>query len=183
MVTFLSMIENEVVQSKLEQAYYLYRKQLIALAYDILKDRHEAEDIVQNAFIRFSDYIDENIDIECHKTRGFIVIIVRGLAFNLYNQRKRRATVNIDELENVIAGKEDGMPEIRALRIDKSAWVASELGKIRQEYADILTLKYTYEYSNEEISRIYSITEVNVRKRLSRARNALRKVIGGGDYE
>jgi RNA polymerase sigma-70 factor, ECF subfamily len=121
MVTFLSMIENEVVQSKLEQAYYLYRKQLIALAYDILKDRHEAEDIVQNAFIRFSDYIDENIDIECHKTRGFIVIIVRGLAFNLYNQRKRRATVNIDELENVIAGKEDGMPEIRALRIDKSA--------------------------------------------------------------
>ena len=183
MLTFLCALENEKIRSHLEQAYYLYHKELIHKANDILKDKHEAEDIVQSAFIKFSSYIDENIDIKGNKTRVFIVIIVRGLAINLYNQRKRRTNINFDELKDVIESKEDTMPEFCVLRLDKSTWIAEELAKLKVEYADILTLKYVYGYTNKEIAGICDITEGNVRTRLNRARKALHNIIGVGGYE
>jgi len=54
--------------------------------------------------------------------------------------------------------------------------MAKNLSEINPSYADILTLKYTYEYSNAEIAGMLSISEANVRKRLSRAKKALKKI-------
>lgn len=66
------------------------------------------------------------------------------------------------------------MPEISVLRLDQSREMAMRLSEINVGYADILTLKYVYEYTNEEIADMLQLTEVNVRKRLSRARRALK---------
>jgi RNA polymerase sigma-70 factor (ECF subfamily) len=181
MLMFLNVIEDKVLRSRLEEAYHLYKKELLYLAHDILKDYHEAEDIVQTAFIKFADYLDEEMDIKCHKTKGLIVIIVRNLSINIYNNRKNRVTVNIDELSEVIYDEGDICPEINILRLDQSQEMAKNLSQINGSYADILTLKYTYEYSNVEIAAILSIQESNVRKRLSRAKKALKKIIEEGE--
>ena len=44
-------------------------------------------------------------------------------------------------------------------------------------YADIIALRYTYEYSEKEISIMLDISMQNVRVRLHRARNSLIKLI------
>lgn len=63
------------------------------------------------------------------------------------------------------------------IRLEQVEWVAKELEKINQSYADILTLKYYYEYSNLEISKLLNITEGNVRVRLHRARQSIKKIL------
>lgn len=179
MLLFLSVIENEVIRTHLEDIYYLYKKELWYVAKGILHDEYEAEDVVQTALIKVSEYIDEDMDVKCNKTKGLMVIIVRNLSINIYNQRKRRATINIDGLEEVLADESNEAPETYVLRLDQSKWIADQLSQVKREYADIMTLKYVYEYSNKEISEMLSISEGNVRIRITRAKKALQKIIGG----
>lgn len=184
MLLFLNVIEDKVLLSRLEEAYHLYKKELLYIANDILNDYHEAEDVVQTAFIKFSDYLDEEMDIKCHKTKGLIVMIVRNLSINIFNQRKNRTTANIDVLADVIQDESNISPEVNVLRLDQSCEMAKSLSEINKSYADILTLKYSYEYSNTEIAFMLAISEANVRKRLSRAKKALINIIGGdANYE
>lgn len=184
MILFLNVIEDDHLRCLLEDVYLLYKKELTYIANDILHDYHEAEDVVQTAVIKFSDYLDKNLDPKCHKTKALIVIIVRNLSINIYNQRKNRKTVKVEELDDYTQEDPEMMPDISIIRLDQSREMAKRLSDINAGYADILTLKYVFEYDNDEIADILLITEANVRKRLSRARKALKKIIEGDDsYE
>jgi RNA polymerase sigma-70 factor (ECF subfamily) len=183
MLAFLATIKNEEEKNKLEVLYDEYHKELLYIAYCILKDYHEAEDVVQSAMMKIFDYLDAIEEIECNKTKAFVVIITRNLAINRYNQRKRQTTVNIETIEQIVADEKQINPEQHVLRLDQSEWVARQLALIKAEYADILTLRYAYDYTNQEISQLLNMTDVNVRVTLSRARKALHGVIRRCDDE
>lgn len=100
MLAFLLMIEDEGKRDKLEKLYITYRKELFYVAYRILNDYQEAEDILQSAFIKIAKYLDKISEIECKKTRAYLVIIVRNLSFDCYNQRKK--TVPSDFLDKIV---------------------------------------------------------------------------------
>lgn len=100
MIIFLSVIEDDHLRSLLEEVYLLYKKELLYVANDILHDYHEAEDVVQTAIIKFSDYLEKNMSPKCHKTEALIVIIVRNLSINTYNQRKNRKTATVEVLND-----------------------------------------------------------------------------------
>lgn len=184
MMTFLNIISDEILRSRLEELYHLYKRDLLYIANDILNDYHESEDVIQTAFIKFSDYIDNEMDVKCCKTKALIAIIVRNLSLNIYNQRKRKATMNIDDFRDVICDNENLDPEVSILRLDNSREMAKWLSEINTRYADILVMKYNYEFTNNEIATMLSISEANVRKRLSRAKKSFKKIVeGSGDYE
>jgi len=180
---FLSVIESDIVRNHMENIYILYAKELIYTSYNIVHDHHEAEDIVQTAFIKVSDYIDENTDLKCNKMRGLLVIIVKRLSYNVYNTRKSRVDINIDDIGEYLSDDKIESPEINILRIDDRKKVAKLMCSINESYMDILTLKYTYDYSDSVIASMLNITEGNVRTKLSRARRACLKIIGGERLE
>lgn len=180
MLLLLMTIENEQTRNKVEEIYRLYRKLLYYTAYDVLKDHHEAEDVVQSAIIKICDHIQKINDIQCNKTKGFLVIIVRNLAINIYNQRKR-TDVDMDRLENLANDEIDTNPEQYLLKIDNAEWVARKLAQMNPEYADVLVLRYTYQFSIDEIAHLMNATENNIRVKLHRARKALQELMKG-DY-
>ena len=59
-----------------------------------------AEDAVHQAFLRIMNHMQNISQIECPQTKSFVVIIVRNIAINLYNSRKKKAVLSFDELEN-----------------------------------------------------------------------------------
>lgn len=180
---FLAAIESDIVRNHLEEIYHLYAKELVYVSHGILHDYHEAEDIVQSAMIRVSDYIDENTEVKCNRTRGLLVIIVRRLSYNVYNQRKRRSDVNIEDMEDYIRDDKSLSPELNILRLEDRKYVAKLMTSLNESYMDILTLKYMYEYSDKEISDMLNITEGKVRTKLSRARKACQRIMGGDEDE
>jgi len=183
MIAFLMTIEDEETRNILEEIYKLHKKKMYYTARDILHDDYEAEDAMQEALIKVSKYIDKNMDPKCNKTLGLIVIIVRSISINIYNKRKRRKTIDIDGYENVIHDDTIGNPQLNIIRLDQKQYITKKLSQIKKEYADILTLKYYYGYSNKEISDLLSIKEGNVRVRLMRAKNALHEIIGDESHE
>ena len=183
MFTLMMTIEDEHTQSKIEQIYRLYRKQLYFTAYDILKDYHEAEDVVQSAIVKIYSQIDKIDDIQCNKTRGFLVIIVRNLAFNIYNMRKKSINFDIEKQKTFSMKMSRLIPEQHVIKIDNAEWVARKLAQINPEYADVLVFRYTYQLSSEEIADLLNISESNVRVRLHRARKALQEIMKGDYYD
>lgn len=59
------------------------------VANQILKDNFLAEDAVHDSFVKFMENLDKIQDVNCHKTKRFVVIIVRNHAINTYNNRKK----------------------------------------------------------------------------------------------
>jgi len=90
---YLSIIDSEQDKNKFEILYTTYRKLMFYVANRILKDQYLAEDAVHQAFIKIIENLDKIEDVHCHKTKSYIVIIVRNNAINMYNRRKRNTTI------------------------------------------------------------------------------------------
>lgn len=78
-------IHDPVQRTKLEEIYAKYRKVMFYTAKSILNDDFSAEDAVHKAFEKLFNYLDKIEDISSHKTKGFLVIVVRNIAIDLYN--------------------------------------------------------------------------------------------------
>lgn len=120
-------------------------------------------------------------DVKCNKTQSLFVIIVRNLSINVYNKRKRTKLTLLDEQLESISVESD-LDEY-LIKLEKAKWIAEKLEELNPTYADVLTLKFYYEYTNEEISKLIGITEGNVRVRIHRAKLAIKELIEqGADY-
>lgn len=159
-------------KSKFEQLYLEYRQLMFYIANQILKDEKLAEDAVHNAFVKLINYIDRIDSINCHRTKGFLVIIVRSISINLYNERKKDNYISLDDLNYSIIDDNTNIEDEVILSIEYNDLV-DEILILPEIYSNVLYLKYIYELTNKEISEILNITEANVRKRLERGRKSL----------
>lgn len=179
MLIYLSMIETEENKSKFEQIYNKYKQIMFFVANRILKDEYLAEDAVHQAFLRIIDNLDKIDKIDCHKTKGFIVIIVENIAIDFYRKRKRENNISFDEVEFYIR---DIKTESDFIIND----VEEAILKLPINYSVVLRLKYSQGYTNEEISKILKISEGNVRQRISRGKKKLAEILakeGEKSYE
>lgn len=172
---FLSALDTEDDRSIFTKLYHFYENAMYHTAYSILHDRYLAEDAVNEAFIKLMKYLPEITDIECHKTKALIVIIIRNTAIDIYRKRKlqyRYETPESEEemddneviLDNIIA-KEDYLELIQRLK------------NLKKEYQEIILLKYVHELSNREISKLMSVSESVVRQHICRAKKAVKKLV------
>lgn len=56
MFVYLMMIDSQEDQSKFEKVYLTYRGLMYHVAYKILNNKHDAEDVVHSAFISSREY-------------------------------------------------------------------------------------------------------------------------------
>jgi len=99
LVIYLSMLNGQEDKNKFELLYEKYRKLMFYIANNILNDEYLAEDAVHQTFIEILKNLDKIDDVFCHKTKNFIVIMVRNTAINMYNRRKRNSVVPFDEAQ------------------------------------------------------------------------------------
>lgn len=176
MFVFTTLVISEDDKSKLEQIYKKYKHLMFYIANDILNDTHESEDVVQNSIIKIANYIEKIEDINSNKTKHLIVTIVKSTSIDIYRKKKNNPTTNIDEVKDII--KSDDLPlDDLIIKFSDAKELSEKLAKLKNEYADILTLKYYYQLNDKEIADILNIKSGNVRIRIHRARNALKKLI------
>jgi RNA polymerase sigma-70 factor (ECF subfamily) len=172
---YLAMVDGEDEKSNFESLYLTYRKLMFHVANGILNDEGLAEDAVHQAFLKILENFDKVGEISCHKTRSYVVIIVRNVAINMYNSRKRHHTVPIEEAVFCAA-------EVNMERTNDLDNLAEAVLKLPVIYKDALKLKYVQEFSNAEIAGMLGISEAAVRKRLERARRMLEEILRREDF-
>jgi RNA polymerase sigma-70 factor (ECF subfamily) len=169
LICFLSMIDTEEDRDKFIMIYSKYKSLLFYVANNILADPSLSEDAVHQAFIKIIENLDKIENINCHKTKSYIVTIVRHCAINIYNYRKRYLEVPYDEFHDTIADNIEFQEDMGNL--------AYAVAKLPVIYKTVLTLKFVHNYSNQEIANELEITEATVRKRIERAKLKVQEIL------
>lgn len=169
---YLAMLEDEAESSRFEQLYLLHRFAMLRAAENILKDYSLAEDAVHEAFLRIISHMDKIIEINCNKTRAFVVIVVKNISIDMLRSQKRHPESDIMEWEDLPDSRGNN-PEQILLDTESSDAFSQAIANLKKPYADILALSVAYEMSDKEIAGFLGITENNVRVRLHRGRQEL----------
>jgi RNA polymerase sigma-70 factor (ECF subfamily) len=146
-----------------------YAPTLYRVAFSVLRNAADAEDAVQEAFLRVLRHRD-TLD-EVRDQRVWLIRIV----WNIVLDRKRRAktrpeTDDISELARVLPAT--GLTaEDRAAAAQHHAQVLAQIDKLPTKEREVLVLSAFEELSSVEIAAVLGITESSVRSRLFRARN------------
>ncbi len=166
---------------KLEMLFDLYEKKMYGTAFQILRDVGQAEDAVQDAFIRVMSHLNQIKSPESPETKHFMIKVIRSTAIDIYRKNQR-------EWENVFYDPEDvfknqkmsndrGMDTVEDRHVVQRALLALDA-----KYREVLELKCYFGLSHREIVMLLEISEDTVAKRYERAKKIAIKMIGDVSY-
>ncbi|MBE6905533.1 MAG: sigma-70 family RNA polymerase sigma factor [Ruminococcaceae bacterium] len=171
---YLSAIEAPEQKSKFERLYYTYKSLMFYIAKNILADDFLAEDAVHEAFLRILKNLDKIDKVNCHKTKGFIVIVTENISIDLYRKNKRTSTIPLEETEYSPSYPCFDL-ELLENNIEKAIYALPE------NYASVLKMKYLLDFDYPEIAGILNISEENVRQRIVRGKKKLAELLAKED--
>lgn len=171
MLIYLNTINCEEDKSIFKEIYITYRKLMFYEANLILKDIQLSENAVHDAFIKIIENIDKIDNINCPKTKSFIVIIVRRISINIYNKRKKENLIFFDNVEEYSNHPTLITPE------DSFSDISQALSKLSERDQQIFILKYFHGFSICEISTILDISEDALYKRFQRCKKKLKIIL------
>jgi RNA polymerase sigma-70 factor (ECF subfamily) len=143
-----------------------------------VSSKEEAQDLTSEAFLRAWHYLLESRDVASFS--ALIYRIARNLVIDHYRSRRHNVSlderIETDEEEN--SSPTDGGRQIKLLdaTIEASA-VVEAMKLMKEEYRDILMLRYIEELSTGEIAEIVNKSHVHVRVLLHRATNTLKALL------
>lgn len=73
-------------KDKMEQLYSLYESAVYAIAYSILNNVEQAEDVTQDTFLKIYSYLDDIEEVGSKRTKAFITKIVKNTAIDIYRK-------------------------------------------------------------------------------------------------
>ena len=139
------------------------------LARWLTRSDHDAEDVVQEAFLRAVRFFD---GFHGAQSRPWLLAIVRNTAYS-WMEKNRTGTVPLAE-DGSHDGVEETGPESLAMRGDARRRVNAALARLPAEYREVLVLRELEDMSYREIAQVASIPVGTVMSRLARARAMLR---------
>ncbi len=180
LIIYASMLESDEEKDKLTKIYENYYGLMLYIAKGIISDHALAEDAVSYSFETIINNLHNINEIKCHKTRSYIVYIVRSRAINLLKKQGRYKEDPIEDFDML-----DNSTSIENELSIKESYdsIVDYIKKLPKSLSDVLYLSLVNEYSIEEISELLEISNDAVRKRLSRAKAQIRDLLKSGGTE
>lgn len=153
------------------------------VAYWIVRNRDDAEDVVQDAFLRaykaFAGFR------EGEPVRPWLLTITRNVSYRLLEKRRRAATEVPLEIPSgdgevihdveLLSSEPDG--EARSIAKAEAREIRIALASLPLAYRDVVVLREMEELSYNQIAEILDVPVGTVMSRLSRGRAMLRRAL------
>lgn len=147
------------------------KNKLFRLANRLLGDREEAQDIVQETFIKLWNR-REKLD-EYRSVEALAVVTARNLCIDKLKAKKHP----VERLDNIKADIPENEMESKTEFYDLAAQIKEIIKKLPEQMKTIMQLRDIEGYDFEEIAGILGMTENAIRVNLSRARKKVREII------
>lgn len=157
----------------------IYKNSIFQLCYRMLGNRHEAEDMAQEAFVRA--YVNINSFNQDLKFSTWLFRIATNLCIDRI--RKKKPDYYLDAEVSGTDGltmysqlaSDSPLPEKQLESLELQETVQKEISKLPEKYRSVIVLKYIEELSLNEISEILDLPLGTVKTRIHRGREALRQ--------
>ena len=169
--------------SKLDfQAVYLACwRSVYRYAYALTRNRHEAEDLAQEAFVRFLRTKD-SFRGECRETT-WLCQTVKNLWIDQCRKAKGKTSTELTERDGVSLTLSGATLEERAIDRDKSQQILRYLQEMPEPYREVFTLRVMGELPFAQIGLAFGRSEGWARVVYYRAKQRLREQLEKGDAQ
>lgn len=148
---------------KLERLYLEYRSVMFCAANEILHNEHEAEDAVQQAFVKIAENLDKVPDELSNKTKAFVVTIAENTAIDRYRKLKRH-------------GESELCEQGCGIEAESADELVNCILKLSARYRQFILLKYYHGYSTREIAKLLGMSSAAASKTAQRAKQRLEQL-------
>ena len=150
------------------------RPRLLRLAYRMLGSVAEAEDVVQEAYLRAYRFFD---GFHGGDGRTWLLAIVRNTCYS-WLQQNRKPSIELEEdILELDSGRSN--PETLLLRSVDNELLRQALDDLPVEFREAIVLRELEGLSYKEISTVAGVPLGTVMSRLARARSRLEKALTG----
>lgn len=163
----------------IEKFNYIYKKFYLyayKVTFNIVHNSSQIDDIMQEIFInvwKILNNVNEDINL-----KALIATIARNTAINFLKKDKYRTDKMVDiddEASLFILSRCDNEPLNTIVAAENIEFIYKQIKSLKKIYADILLLKYKFDFTPEMISKLLNIKLKTVYTRLSRGENILRE--------
>ena len=166
---------NQRDQRAITETQLKYGAYCMEVAYRVLQNRQDAEECVNDAYLRTWNAIPPQ---KPYSLKSFLAKITRNLALNRYrdNHTQRKGygevAVALDELSECVSDGESITEDYLVQEL--SEYVDRFLKKLSRKERNIFLCRYYFLYTTQEIATKQGTTEAYVRTNLSRTRRKLK---------
>ncbi len=165
----------------------LYKDKMYHLAYRMLSNRQEAEDIVQETFLRVFTNL-ERYD-ETQKFSTWIYRICTNLCIDRLRKRKNSYSLDAEmtdgEGQDYYAAlpSDEPNPEEQLVLSEMKQHIREAIELLPEKYKSVVILRYLHDLSLQEIGDVLQMPVTTVKTRVHRGREFLRKKLEPGLLE
>lgn len=182
METRLALLARKGDSRAFAELVNLYADKLYQLAFRLTGNRQEAEDVVQETFLRVYKHLDRYD--EKLKFSTWIYRIASNLCID--RLRKRRNVYSLDaqsaEHEDLdgysMLPGDERTPESEVLLSETQEMVHRAIESLPLKYKSVVVLRYLQDLSLQEIAEVLDMPVTTVKTRVHRAREYMRRKIG-----
>lgn len=144
-----------------------------------LRDRDEAEDVTQDAFLRLWRKRD---DVDPERVEAWLIRVAHNLCIDRI-RRRRTARVHLDgpemkrAVEDAVKAAQARGPDRDLQREQTRALLLEAMGGLRDETRSAVIMHYFQDMRIEDIARVLEQKTGTIKVRLHRARKALRTIL------
>ena len=157
-----------------DEVVRFYSPMVWKIALTKTRSTHDAQDIFQDVFVQLVMH-EKPFDSEEHR-KAWLIRVTINCCNSHFVAPWRKNVDGMDDLTMAQLPDEDTMPSQ-----SDAPDVYAEVLKLPQQMREVVLLFYYEEMSIREIAGVLGTSEVNIKKRLSRARQKLRLLLEDGE--
>lgn len=144
-----------------ERAVEAYGNSLYRLCSVMTGNKEDAQDAVQECFLRYITKAPDFKDSEHEK--AWLIKVASNICRDTLRKRKHQSFLSLDDIRNLAVSEDN-------------AQILGLLVSLDEKYRIVIHLHYVEGYQTEEISSMLDISRAAVKKRLQRGREMLREI-------
>ncbi|HUT22265.1 MAG TPA: RNA polymerase sigma factor [Candidatus Bipolaricaulota bacterium] len=154
--------------------YDLYVDKIFRFVRFKVNTDEETQDITSNIFLKTWQYLREG-KRKIDNFNALIYRIARNCIIDHYRERNKNSVVsNTEQFEEIIADRKDAVKELdQKLDLEQ---IESKLKLLKEEYREVIILKYINGLTTSEIAKILDKSKSNIRVLLHRALKTLKEI-------
>lgn len=145
-----------------EEVFFEYGNMLYRIAFVMMKNAFDAEDIVQDTLIKYME-CRKRFDTEEYR-KAWLIRVTINLCKNRLRFYRNHPKISMEQLSRYYETKEE-------------TELMDNLLLLPEKYRKILLLHYIEGYQGKEIAKMLTLSETTVRKRLERGRKKLSEML------
>ncbi len=148
-----------------EKTVITYKDQLYNYLFWMTGNRTEAEDVLQETFLRYYKYGDP-----VENPKAWLFKVARNVYLKRQRKRSREVSLELVEADPVMPGMQIALEREELIRK-----VREGLRKLKNHHREVIILRYMEGLSYEEIAAVLGESVGTIKSRLNRAKEKLKE--------